>query len=81
MHIGLDTVALGGKYFTARVQAGDQVRQGDLLIEFDLEQIKNAGYDVITPVIITNSDEFAEIVPVHTNGKIQSGSSLMTVSS
>ena len=81
MHIGLDTVALGGKYFTARVQAGDQVRQGDLLIEFDLEQIKNAGYDVVTPVIITNSDEFAEIVPVHTNGKIQSGSSLMTVSS
>lgn len=79
MHIGLDTVSLGGKYFTAKVQAGDQVRQGDLLIEFDMDQIKKAGYDIVTPVIVTNSDQFANVVPVRTSGKIRSGSNFLTV--
>lgn len=61
IHIGLDTVKLDGKYFKAHVKRGDEVRVGDLLIEFDLEAIKAEGYDIITPVIITNSKEFSSV--------------------
>lgn len=63
IHIGLDTVKLDGKHFTIHVQEGQKVQTGDLLIEADLEKIKEEGYDIITPVIICNSDEFSEITP------------------
>lgn len=53
IHIGINTVALKGKHFTPVVQEGDIVRQGDLLIQFDIEQIKQAGYETVTPVIVT----------------------------
>lgn len=61
IHIGLDTVKLDGKHFTIHAEDGQKVEKGDLLLEADLEQIKAEGYDIITPVIICNSDEFAEI--------------------
>jgi PTS system beta-glucosides-specific IIC component len=61
IHIGLDTVDLKGKYFTAHVKEGDKVKAGDLLVEFDLEKIKEAGYDVTTPVVICNSNEYREV--------------------
>lgn len=61
IHIGLDTVKLGGKFFDAKVKVGDSINVGDLLVEFNLAEIKNAGYDVITPVIITNTSEYSEI--------------------
>lgn len=61
IHIGLDTVKLGGKLFDAKVKAGDSIKAGDLLVEFDLEEIKKAGYDVITPIIITNTLKYSEI--------------------
>ncbi|WP_313127915.1 PTS sugar transporter subunit IIA [Anaerocolumna sp.] len=64
IHIGLDTVDLKGKYFTAHVKEGDKVKAGDLLVEFDLEKIKEAGYDVTTPVVICNSNEYKEINPI-----------------
>lgn len=63
IHVGLDTVNLNGEHFTIHVEADQEVKKGDLLLEADLEQIKAAGYDVITPVVICNSDEFTEIVP------------------
>ncbi|PAD29533.1 beta-glucoside-specific PTS transporter subunit IIABC [Paenibacillus sp. 7523-1] len=53
IHIGINTVALKGKHFTPVVQEGDIVTQGDLLIQFDIEQIKQAGYETVTPVIVT----------------------------
>jgi len=53
IHIGINTVALKGKHFNPVVQEGDIVRQGDLLIQFDIEQIKQAGYETVTPVIVT----------------------------
>lgn len=63
IHIGLDTVKLNGKHFNIIASEGQKVKTGDLLIEADLEQIKAEGYDIITPVIICNSDEFSEILP------------------
>ncbi len=62
IHVGLDTVKLNGKHFTIHASEGQTVKKGDLLLEADIEQIKAEGYDVITPVIICNSDDFAEIV-------------------
>ncbi|MDN9011786.1 PTS sugar transporter subunit IIA [Brevibacillus laterosporus] len=56
MHIGIDTVNLNGEGFSAKVTTGQDVKAGQTLIEFDLDIIKNAGYPVITPIIITNSD-------------------------
>lgn len=56
-HIGINTVALKGEGFTALVQTGDKVRTGDPLIRFDMELIRERGYPLITPVIITNGEE------------------------
>lgn len=58
LHIGLDTVKLKGEHFQAHVQEGDKVEKGDLLMEVNLEGIREAGYDTITPMVICNSDEF-----------------------
>lgn len=62
IHIGLDTVNLEGKYFTAHIEKGQKVKAGDLLVEFDIAGIKSEGYDVITPVLITNVEEYKDIL-------------------
>ncbi len=62
IHVGLDTVELNGKYYKGFVKNGDSVKKGDKLIEFDIDEIKEAGYDVITPVIITNSTQFVDVI-------------------
>lgn len=56
-HIGINTVSLKGEGFTSHVSVGDKVKAGQLLIEFDIEQIKAAGYHVITSIVVTNADE------------------------
>ena len=61
IHVGLDTVNLDGKGFSVKVAKGDVVAAGDTLIEFDPEVIKDAGYPLITPVIVTNTRKFAEV--------------------
>lgn len=61
IHIGLDTVQLKGQFFEAHVNAGDKVKKGDLLLDFDIDKIKEAGYDVITPVIVCNTPEFPKM--------------------
>ncbi|WP_026693070.1 beta-glucoside-specific PTS transporter subunit IIABC [Peribacillus kribbensis] len=61
IHVGIDTVKLNGEHFAAYVKQGDKVKTGDLLVEFDLEKIKKAGFETITPVIITNSANYSEI--------------------
>ncbi len=58
IHVGLDTVSLNGAPFTVHVSADDKVKKGDLLLEFDMDAIKAAGLEVISPVIICNSDDF-----------------------
>ncbi|WP_408580275.1 glucose PTS transporter subunit IIA [Acinetobacter baumannii] len=62
IHVGIDTVKLDGKPFTAHVQPGDRVAPGDLLLTFDRQAILNAGYDLTTPIIITNSENYGEII-------------------
>lgn len=65
IHVGLDTVKLGGKYFTAHVKAGDKVKVGSPLVDFDLNGIKGEGYDLVTPIIVTNSAEYSSILPIN----------------
>lgn len=62
IHIGIDTVKLEGKYFEAHVKQGSKVKIGDELITFDIASIKSEGYDVTTPIIITNSNDYLDIV-------------------
>ena len=61
IHVGLDTVSLKGQFYTAHVKTGDRVKTGDLLIEFDMDGISGAGYQVITPVVVCNSADFSQI--------------------
>ncbi|CAJ1178006.1 PTS beta-glucoside transporter subunit EIIBCA [Companilactobacillus crustorum] len=63
IHIGLDTVELKGKPYDVKVKDHQHVKKGDLLVEADLEAIKKAGYETVTPLIVTNTKEFVEIVP------------------
>lgn len=67
LHIGIDTVKLGGQYFEAHVSDGQEVKKGDLLISFDMDKIKAAGYKVITPLIIGNTDDYESVEPVAQN--------------
>lgn len=78
LHIGLETVNLGGVYFTAKKQTGDLVKKGELLIEFDLEEIRKT-HDTITPVVITNPDLFSEILIEQEQGTIQAGEPVMKI--
>ena len=78
VHIGIDTVNLEGKYFSSKKAAGDVVKKGDVLIEFDIEKIKEAGYDVTTPVIVSNTDQYA-IVEKTATGEVTKESNLIKV--
>lgn len=62
IHIGQDTVQLKGQHFTAHVKDGDRVNVGDLIMEFDLQAIKDAGYETVTPIIITNTSNYLDVV-------------------
>ena len=61
IHVGINTVELDGKGYTAHVAEGDKVSCGDLLLTVDLDAIRKAGYDTTTPVIVTNSDDYSEV--------------------
>lgn len=61
IHVGLDTVQLGGKHFTPKVKAGDRISLGDVLLEFDKEAIEAEGYQTVTPVILTNVDDYSKM--------------------
>lgn len=66
IHMGIDTVNLEGKYFHPKKKSGDTVKKGEVLIEFERQAILDAGYDITTPVIVTNSDQFAKIDTIET---------------
>jgi PTS system beta-glucosides-specific IIC component len=68
IHVGMNTVELDGKHYTAHVKEGDVVKKGDVLLEFDLDAIKAAGYDVTTPVIVCNAGDYANFDVLVNNG-------------
>lgn len=61
VHVGIDTVNLKGKHFTPKKKSGDAMKKGDILLEFDIDKIKADGYDVTTPIIISNTEQFAKV--------------------
>ena len=79
IHIGLDTVKMKGEGFTGHVKAGDHVKKGDLLLEVDLEKVKAAGYDTITPVIVCNTPDYSSVENVG-KGAVNAGDDLIIVS-
>ncbi len=80
IHIGLETVNLKGKYFTSHVSGGSSVKAGDLLVEFDLDAIKKEGYNPITPVVVTNGDDYIRSVSMAKSGeKVLHGDCLLTI--
>lgn len=72
LHIGIDTVKLGGKYFESHVEAGQQVRRGDLLVTFDMEKIRRAGYKLTTPMIVGNTEDYGS-VKAAASGEVRAG--------
>ncbi len=78
LHIGIDTVKLGGKHFESHVSDGQEIKKGDLLITFDIEAIKVEGYKVTTPLIIGNTDDYSAIAAA-AQGKISAGSKILKI--
>lgn len=72
LHVGIDTVKLGGRHFRARVREGDRVRVGQVLVEFDRKAVEEEGYSTISPVVVTNMDAVAELSPLCW-GPVQAG--------
>lgn len=72
VHAGLDTVELNGKYYQTYKEIGDQVKAGDVLLEFDFEEITKAGYDVTTPIVITNLGDY-KITKCLTGQQVKAG--------
>ncbi|WP_366295954.1 beta-glucoside-specific PTS transporter subunit IIABC [Paenibacillus sp. AN1007] len=70
IHVGLNTVSLKGKFFEEKVVIGQRVNKGDLLLEFDLESIQAAGIDLTTPIIVANTPDYLDVVPVKVKGVI-----------
>ena len=80
IHIGIDTVKLDGQHFEAHVESGQKVKKGDRLVSFDIEAIEQAGFEVTTPIIITNSDDYIDVQCIFNQDNIQHGDALLALS-
>jgi PTS system beta-glucosides-specific IIC component len=78
IHVGIDTVKLDGQYFTSHVKEGDVVTAGQLLLEFDVEQIAAAGYETVTPIIVTNSTDYEDVYALQ-KGDVQVQDELLQI--
>lgn len=78
LHIGVDTVEMGGDGFTAAVQAGQQVKKGDLLVTVDLEKVRAAGHPAVVIMAVTNGDSFASVETI-AGGQVQPGGDLLRI--
>lgn len=78
IHVGINTVQLGGKHYSPSVQQGDRVKAGDMLLTFDLEKIKEAGFDTTTPIIITNTEDYKNVT-AETQSAFKANDPLLTV--
>lgn len=82
IHVGMDTVELEGKYYKSFVKLNDKVKKGQKLLSFDMEGIKNAGYSLVTPIVITNSDNYEDITMLKTSGTmVNTGDSILKIDS
>ena len=80
IHVGLDTVKLKGKHFKAYVENGSNVKAGDLLLEFDINAIKEAGYNIITLIIVTNISNYIKSVPMlNAEENVKNGETLLII--
>jgi len=79
LHIGIDTVELKGKYFSANVKVGQKVKAGELMIRFDNEKIQELGFDTVIPMIVTNKEEFSSF-QLEAPHSVKVGEKVMTVS-
>ncbi|QZN77334.1 beta-glucoside-specific PTS transporter subunit IIABC [Paenibacillus sp. DR312] len=77
IHIGVDTVSLKGKYFTAHIEQGQTIKAGDLLVEFDPEGITTAGYNTITSIVVTNMQQYGDVLTTATSGPIRESEALI----
>lgn len=77
VHVGLNTVQLNGEHFTAHIAQGDRVEAGQLLVEFDVKAIQGAGYDLSTPIVVTNTNDFMDVLSEEP-GDIKAGSRLLS---
>ena len=78
VHIGLDTVSLKGEHFTAHKATGDTVKKGDLLISVDLDAVKAAGFDVITPMVVCNTGDYQAVEAV-TGADVEPGDTVLKI--
>lgn len=78
IHVGIDTVSLKGATFKSYVRTGDRVKRGDLLLEFNIESIKKAGLNPITPVVICNTCDYKKVTP-YKGRSVQMGDKLITL--
>ncbi|MFI3212359.1 MAG: PTS glucose transporter subunit IIA [Eubacteriales bacterium] len=78
IHVGLDTVSLKGEHYTAKVKTGDTIVAGDLLLEFDIPKIQEAGYPVVTPVVICNTDDYKTVTGI-ASGEIKALEPLLSL--
>lgn len=79
MHVGMDTVQLEGKGFQAFTAVGEKVTKGQKLLEFDMELIREAGYSLVTPVLIVNAPENSDVVPAEEARQVQAGEELIVM--
>ncbi len=77
IHVGIDTMQLNGKCFKPQVKKGQRVKQGDLLLKFDLKKIEKQGYDTVVPIVVTNYDEFGTLQC--STGKVATGDEIITI--
>lgn len=78
IHVGMDTIKLGGKGFTPMVKEGDRVKKGQLLLKFDINYIKSQGLPVTTPVVVSNTDDFSDVISL-TTGKVDLNTNLLEI--
>lgn len=78
IHVGIDTVKLGGQYFTSHIKEGDRVSKGQLLLEFDVDKIRAAGFPTVTPVIVTNTFDYSDVLPLQ-QGEVHEGEELLRI--
>ena len=79
IHIGMDTVNLGGAHFENKVSQGDAVKKGQVLVEFDIEAIAKAGYSVATPVVISNTASYLDVFAAKESGMVERGEDLIKI--